>query len=82
MNPDVPNPAPSSALPPAPRLFRPWRVLAAVVFLAVLVASVAGGLLLWHEVQTSRLQARALARYAAGLDYAVVSGPSAAIRSR
>jgi hypothetical protein len=46
----------------------------------VLVASVAGGLLLWHEVQTSRLQARALARYAAGLDYAVVSGPSAAIR--
>jgi len=80
VNPDVPNPAPSSALPPAPRLFRPWRVLAAVVFLAVLVASVAGGLLLWHEVQTSRLQARALARYAAGLDYAVVSGPSAAIR--
>ena len=50
------------------------------MFVALLVASVAGGLLLWHESATSRLQARELARYAARLDYALVAGPSEAIR--
>ena len=65
--------------PPGRRL-RPWRVLGVAVFVALLVASVAGGLLLRHEAATSRLQARELARYAARLDYALVAGPSAAIR--
>lgn len=67
---------------PAPpeRRLRPRRVLGVAVFVALLVASVAGGLLLWHETATSRLQARELARYAAHLDYALVAGPSEAIR--
>ncbi|MHB1375139.1 MAG: transglycosylase domain-containing protein [Thauera sp.] len=46
----------------------------------MLVAAVAGGLLAWDEMRTSRLQAREIARYAAGLDYALVAGPSDAIR--
>ncbi|TXH37197.1 MAG: penicillin-binding protein, partial [Burkholderiaceae bacterium] len=66
--------------PPASRSFRPWRLLAAAIAVAVLVAVVAGGLLLWHEAGTSRLQARELARYAARLDYALLAGPSDAIR--
>jgi hypothetical protein len=66
--------------PPASRSFRPWRLLAAAIAVAVLVAVVAGGLLLWHEAGTSRLQARELARYAARLDYALLAGPSEAIR--
>ncbi|HPE03134.1 MAG TPA: transglycosylase domain-containing protein [Thauera sp.] len=65
--------------PPGRRL-HPRQVLGAAVFVALLVASVAGGLLLWHESATSRLQARELARYAARLDYALVAGPSEAIR--
>ncbi|WP_454458274.1 transglycosylase domain-containing protein [Thauera phenylacetica] len=65
---------------PSGRRPRPWRVLGGAVFVALLVASVAGGLLLWHEAGTSRLQARELARYAARLDYALLAGPSAAIR--
>ena len=44
------------------------------------MTSVAGGLLLWHELNTSRLQAREIARYAARLDYQRVAGPSDAIR--
>jgi hypothetical protein len=59
---------------------RPWRLLAAVIVIALLVTSVAGGLLLWHELNTSRLQAREIARYAARLDYQRVAGPSDAIR--
>ncbi len=61
---------------PSGRRPRPWRVLGGAVFVALLVASVAGGLLLWHEAETSRLQARELARYAARLDYALLAGPS------
>ena len=67
-------------LPPGRRPLRPWRLLAAVIVIALLVTSVAGGLLLWHELTTSRLQAREIARYAARLDYQRVAGPSDAIR--
>ncbi|ENO87195.1 transglycosylase domain-containing protein [Thauera aminoaromatica] len=67
-------------MPSVGRRPRPWRVLGVAICVALLVASVAGGLLLWHEAGTSRLQARALARYAARLDYALLAGPSAAIR--
>ncbi len=67
-------------LPPGRRPLRPWRLLAAVIVIALLVTSVAGGLLLWHELNTSRLQAREIARYAARLDYQRVAGPSDAIR--
>ena len=70
------NPPP----PPARRPLRPWRLLAALIVLALLVAAVAGGLLAWDEVRTSRLQAREIARYAAGLDYTRIAGPSEAIR--
>ena len=66
--------------PPGRRPLRPWRLLAAVIVIALLVTSVAGGLLLWHELNTSRLQAREIARYAARLDYQRVAGPSDAIR--
>lgn len=66
--------------PPARRPLRPWRLLAALVVLAMLVAAVAGGLLAWDEARTSRLQAREIARYAAGLDYTRIAGPSDAIR--
>ena len=67
-------------MPSVGRRPRPWRVLGVAICVALLVASVAGGLLLWHEAGTSRLQARAFARYAARLDYALLAGPSAAIR--
>ncbi|TMW80009.1 penicillin-binding protein, partial [Thauera sp. UPWRP] len=80
MTPDLPPSAPEPAVPSVGRRPRPWRVLGVAICVALLVASVAGGLLLWHEAGTSRLQARALARYAARLDYALLAGPSAAIR--
>ena len=76
MSPDVPN----AAQAPRRRTFRPWRLLAAVIVLLMLVVLVAGALLLWHEMKTSRLQAREIARHAARLDYALVAGPSDAIR--
>ncbi|WP_370701708.1 transglycosylase domain-containing protein [Thauera phenylacetica] len=80
MTPDLPPSAPEALPAPPGRRLRPWRVLGVAVFVALLVASVAGGLLLRHEAATSRLQARELARYAARLDYALVAGPSEAIR--
>ena len=80
MNPDTSNPGPAAALPSGHRPFRPWRFLAAVIVILLLVAGVAGGVLLWHELNSSRLQAREIARYAARLDFARVAGPSDAIR--
>jgi membrane peptidoglycan carboxypeptidase len=80
VNPDLPNPVPAPVQPPGRRPLRPWRLLAAVIVVVLLVAIVAGGLLLWHELNTSRLQAREIARYAARLDYQRVAGPSDAIR--
>ena len=80
MTPDLPPSAPEALPAPPGRRLHPRQVLGAAVFVALLVASVAGGLLLWHESATSRLQARELARYAARLDYALVAGPSEAIR--
>lgn len=73
---DTPNAPPPPVRPP----LRPGCVVGGAVFILMLVAGVAGGLLLWHEMKTSRLQAREIARYAARLDYALVAGPSDAIR--
>lgn len=80
MTPDLPPPFPEAAPASPGRRLRPRRVLGVTLFVALLVASVAGGLLLSHEAATSRLQARELARYAARLDYTLVAGPSAVIR--
>lgn len=54
---------------PLPRLSF-FRLLGIAVFIVLLVALVAGGLLLFHELQHSRLQAREIANYAGKLDYA------------
>ncbi len=71
---------PNSSPQPVRRAFLSRRVLGAVALASMLVVSVAGGLLLWHEGETSRLQAREIARYAARLDYARMAGASTAIR--
>ena len=62
------------------RRVRPVRVLGAAAVVSVRVALVAGGVLLVHELHSSRLQARAISRHAAQLDYARVAGHSDAVR--
>ncbi|MFU2489026.1 transglycosylase domain-containing protein [Thauera sp. WH-1] len=79
MTTDLPHPEPAPSQPPARRPFRFWRLLAALTVVLLLVAVVAGGLLISHELKTSRLQAREIARYAARLDYERVAGPSTAV---
>ena len=78
------NPRTSSATRTlaASRSRRVWpvRVLGAAAVVSVLVALVAGGVLLVHELHSSRLQARAISRHAAQLDYARVAGHSDAVR--
>ena len=59
---------------------RPLHVLGAAILISVLVALVAGGVLLAHELHNSRLQARLISRHAAQLDYARVAGHSDAVR--
>ena len=88
LNPDMPNPAPAPVLPAGRRPLRLWRLVAAVILVLVLVASVAGGLLLWHELNTSRLQAREIAaveipqQLTVGLDTAILRLNGAGIRTR
>ncbi|MEE4464108.1 transglycosylase domain-containing protein, partial [Azotobacter chroococcum] len=61
--------------PPPPRRLR-WRLL---FWLLVLAAATVLGMLLYSEMQTSRLQSREISRYAATLGYSVGDGPSPAI---
>ena len=72
--------APAQEPAPAARRRRPWRLFGAAAFLLFVVALVAGGILLRHELDTSRLQAREIARFAARLDYERIAGPSEAVR--
>lgn len=71
--------APTQEPAPAARRRRPWRLFGAAAFLLLVVALVAGGILLRHELDTSRLQAREIARFAARLDYERIAGPSEAV---
>ena len=71
--------APAQEPAPAARRRRPWRLFGAAAFLLFVVALVAGGILLRHELDTSRLQAREIARFAARLDYERIAGPSEAV---
>ncbi len=64
---------------PAPRLTF-FRLLGIAVFIVLLVALVAGGLLAAHELRHSRLQAREISRFAQKLDYAFQAAPSDAVR--
>ncbi|WP_152386931.1 transglycosylase domain-containing protein [Azotobacter salinestris] len=61
--------------PPPPHRMR-WRLLA---WLVVLAGAAVLGVLLYFELQTSRLQSREFSRYAATLSYSVGNGPSPAI---
>ena len=64
---------------PAPRLTF-FRLLGIAVFIVLLVAVVAGGMLVVHELRYSRLQAREISRFAQKLDYEFKAGPSDAVR--
>ena len=80
MSSDVPTPQPALQAAAPRRRIRPFRLFGALILILVLVALVAGGLLLAHELQTSRLQAREISRFAAKLDYERVAGRSDAVR--
>lgn len=74
--PDV-TPAPSDPVPVRPWWTRPARL----AVLATVVAALAGGAwLVAGELETSRLQARYLARYASRLEHTLAAGASNAIR--
>lgn len=64
---------------PAPQLTF-FRLLGTAVFIVLLVALVAGGLLAAHELGHSRLQAREISRFARTLDYTFQATPSDAVR--
>jgi len=56
-----------------------FRLLGISAFIIVLVALVAGGLLIAHELNYSRLQAREISRYANTLKFEVSDKPSQAV---